>query len=844
MDIAKGHPALRNEILRRPRVDRLLEQCLDFPLTTVVAPPGYGKTISVASFLQDRNISCIWVGLSIFDNDPQAMWKKFATALEPVSPELSEKLCGISLPNTVESYQAMMADVGHLFKELGSMVVVFDDYNLITNEEVHTYLNRVINVNYTENYQWHYVIISNKRFDARRSPLRDAMLSVGEYKKITTSDLAFTAEETRQLFHSCGKDRGSYRIRKVLEKTDGWPFYLQMICANKKEEVIAEVTTELFDSQFFADFSIETQEMLLKLSLLPRFSLELLEELGVKDLPARIQALQENIFVELDHDNHIYRLQTPYRSFLQAKAVLVEQAEREHIQLIGGNWFFKQGYYRDAQDLYLTSKNWDGLMECLAYLINESFDAFATGTIRDALEQMLQEKALHDPRPEFYLGLAYLNNGQVLQAKESFEHVLSEYDPELDFRYEHIIGETHRALADVSIILNRCDGLEHIKAAADFLPRGSQMVSNAKAGVGENPVFFIPKDANTSISEVVEYMSEFSTYRNRIYNGFMYGFEYLFEAEAEFARGNIKRTETMAEQAISKAASMNQYDIALLGFALLIRCHMINGDYVKTKDTIERFETFYDESDPAMFSDLKDLVAASFYMKCANDQAIASWIKDADFAAYEEKPLWVGRNIVVSAMYALSKQDYARTISLLTLLDEVLYQKGFWRGRIISHIYRAIAYFGLDDKENALSEFWEVHQMAAPFDAYYPLAEMGALALPLIEYVQRSDAYPFDQTWVAQLKKRLEDYRLAAERFDEGLRKDRTQTKHSMTLSERELYALGLLSRGLTREEMADTMGISVNGVKKQLGSIYKKLGAHNRSEAVYIASMNNILTA
>ena len=51
-------------------------------------------------------------------------------------------------------------------------------------------------------------------------------------------------------------------------------------------------------------------------------------------------------------------------------------------------------------------------------------------------------------------------------------------------------------------------------------------------------------------------------------------------------------------------------------------------------------------------------------------------------------------------------------------------------------------------------------------------------------------------------------------------------------LSQRELEVLEIASRGDTNAEIAGELGVSVHAVKFHLGSIYRKLGVGNRTEA------------
>ena len=61
-------------------------------------------------------------------------------------------------------------------------------------------------------------------------------------------------------------------------------------------------------------------------------------------------------------------------------------------------------------------------------------------------------------------------------------------------------------------------------------------------------------------------------------------------------------------------------------------------------------------------------------------------------------------------------------------------------------------------------------------------------------------------------------------------------------LSSRQREILDMLVRGLSNRDMADLLGISVTVVKEHITSLYAKLGAANRTEAVAIALRKHLL--
>jgi LuxR family maltose regulon positive regulatory protein len=61
-------------------------------------------------------------------------------------------------------------------------------------------------------------------------------------------------------------------------------------------------------------------------------------------------------------------------------------------------------------------------------------------------------------------------------------------------------------------------------------------------------------------------------------------------------------------------------------------------------------------------------------------------------------------------------------------------------------------------------------------------------------------------------------------------------------LSQRERKVLRLLAAGLSNPEIADELVVSLNTVKTQVSSIYRKLNVTNRKEAIAAARSENLL--
>jgi DNA-binding CsgD family transcriptional regulator len=68
--------------------------------------------------------------------------------------------------------------------------------------------------------------------------------------------------------------------------------------------------------------------------------------------------------------------------------------------------------------------------------------------------------------------------------------------------------------------------------------------------------------------------------------------------------------------------------------------------------------------------------------------------------------------------------------------------------------------------------------------------------------------------------------------FERDLSSGATTAATTANLSRRELEVIAMTSRGLTNNEIAGNLDVTIHAVKFHLASIYRKLGVTNRTEA------------
>src|SRR5574338_1262593 len=80
-------PRRRPDIVRRPRLNAMLDAAVGTKGTLVAAPAGYGKTTLVVDWLETCDFAVAWLSLDAWDAALPAFARSFAAALEERSGE-------------------------------------------------------------------------------------------------------------------------------------------------------------------------------------------------------------------------------------------------------------------------------------------------------------------------------------------------------------------------------------------------------------------------------------------------------------------------------------------------------------------------------------------------------------------------------------------------------------------------------------------------------------------------------------------------------------------------------------------------------------------------------------
>lgn len=831
--------------LHRKRLDSLLEEAVRHTIVSVVAGPGYGKTYAVAGYVKRMSERLIWMRFRSPDNEILRFWGSFCTSMARELPALAAKTESVPFPETPARYDAYLRLFTRELSPGPPVVMVVDNYELATTPQITQFFEWLAQ---SDPANFCLVLISNEKI-----PLGSITTSSGHFR-ISMDDLKFTEEEASALFELHQIALSAEETRRITEETAGWPLALHLMCYRHSagpggvlnEKTHQQLAAELFENAYFSGYSEATQQLLVKLSFFPAFPLALVRKISPPgQIDTTIGELSKNVFLEYNYHQQVFTFQSMYREFLSHRQLLLDPDEVRHLHSNVGNWFLEHGHIYEAMDCFWHIEDYDRFLDAVFQLPRVRKSVAATSTILERLNQIPAAYRDANPFVDFSRAFMLLNNMRVRKAESLFLELLSRLEPlaAKDHEARLLAGDICIALADISILTNRDSGLDYMKKAARYLPDGGRIRGRDLLVVGNDEPFFLPDSQPGSLARMVDYFFEYAQYADTVTNGSGYGFEWLFSAQAAYLTENMARAKDHYVQALIKAQVTEQHDIICNAYWGMMRISLYYGDGANAQSWLRRLAAHLDEHGVDYLSELRDCVESWFYIQMRDFDKVAAWVA-SDGAIQTDLPLDLGRNVLTKAFYLFEKGDYAASAAFLTGLEGLCRQKGLWLERVLLYTMKALRLLFLGDRRGAVAEFQTAYDMVYANNITVPFLEFGKSMQRLIDAVRRQSDPAFDMEWLDSVYKKSGSYhkRLVSMRkeYHNGVYPaDNTST---IRLTAQERQVLAYLAQGLTRNEIAQLMNISLGSVKKRITNIYTKLGAVNRADAIHIATSNLLL--
>jgi LuxR family maltose regulon positive regulatory protein len=329
--------------------------------------------------------------------------------------------------------------------------------------------------------------------------------------------------------------------------------------------------------------------------------------------------------------------------------------------------------------------------------------------------------------------------------------------------------------------------------------------------------------------------------------GMEYGADTLARTELAFFRGDMAGAEKYALLTLQRAREWNQYEVENRALYYLLRIHLARGNHEAVPGIFRQLEAQLDHVHYVNRFTYHDVVTGWYYAQLGETGRVASWLKN-DFEGSDLNSMNLGLEVLVKAKCHLTEKRYPAALAALAAMEtrNNQYDAGdFILGRISMKALEAVCRYHLKEKRAAFAVLKEVWTLASPNAFFMPFTELGKDMRALSDGALKDGASGLPRDWLEAVRRNAANYARKLFATAEQSRPDQNRGEAGeISLSRRELLVLTDLSQGMTQEEIAGHSSLSVNTVKSVIRSIYNKLGALNRADAIRIATGAGLLGA
>jgi LuxR family maltose regulon positive regulatory protein len=420
-------PRVRQEHVSRRQLLGTLRDGPPRKLTLVAAPPGFGKSTLMAEWAASPGGAVVaWLSLDENDNDPARFFAYVAAAIRRVEPGIGDRaLAALRNPGSdlVEVVLPLfLNDLAGLGRDL---VLVIEDYHVITNPDVHRAVGFVIDRSPAA-----LRIVISTREDP---PLPLGRLRArGELLEFRASDLRFTdAEAGAFLTTGLGLELSAPDLGRLQARTEGWPaaVYLAALSLRDVADVSGAIDRFAGDDRYLVDYlttevlgrqTPELRSFLLRTSILKRLSGSLCDAVtGRDDSAERLVELERSnlLLVPLDSKRAWYRYHHLFGDLLVHELEATDAAAVPSLHRRASAWYREAGMIVDAAGHAIAASDVVAVAELVGSHYGLFVDQGQLATVIGWLEAIPETAAAEDWLLGFAATVVYAHAGRFDDAE-------------------------------------------------------------------------------------------------------------------------------------------------------------------------------------------------------------------------------------------------------------------------------------------------------------------------------------------------------------------------------------------------------------------------------------------
>jgi LuxR family maltose regulon positive regulatory protein len=841
--------------LERPRIDRLLEKQVQNPVVIVCAGAGYGKTHAVYSFVRRCKALTRWMQFSERDNASERFWENFITTIAAASSEAAVKLEKINFPETDRQFDRYLEVPLVEVPPLKRCIFVYDDFHLVNNPMVLRFMERSITSPFPNITS---IIIS------RTEPALNLvkLLSKGLLGRISEDDLRFSENEMVEYFRIQNILPSSQAVSSIYRDTEGWAFAIHLAGLSLKNtspgapyvpQAMRSNIFKLMESEIMSAISPELRKFLVKLSLVDHLTPDLLGEIAAGISPDKklVDEMEQIIsFIRFDVYQNAYRIHHLFLEFLSNKQHELSEEEKRNVYRQVAAWCARNNQKIDAITYYEKAGNYERLLDVVATMPVMLPNRTAR-MLLDIMERAPPEIYDRIPHAQVQRTGLYLVLEMFDKSREELLAVIAKLEAgSLSPTVCRTLVGCYNLLGFIG--MNTCaytrdyDYVHYFKKALHYyeLNKFEVVPPMSLIAVGS----YLCRPNSEEAGEMEKYIAAISAaipYTSVTFGGCALGMDDLCWGELAFFKGDLAGAEQFALRALQGARQGNQYEVETRALFYLLRIRAAQGNYPAIEELLKQMEVLLEEQRyPTRFTNY-DILTGWYYAHTGQTDKLAPWLKN-DFEESDLNSIVFGLEILVKAKYHFAEKRCPAALAVLASRETRGGRWNFVLGKIEMKALEVVSRYQLKDKEGAFTALKTAYALALPNAIVMPFTELGKDMRALSDAALKEKVPDLPQDWLEKTRLSAAGYAKKLFAVTESSRpaavRERPFDQGGLKLSRREMEVLANLSQGMTQEEIAGVSSLSVNTVKSVIRSVYAKLGAINKADAIRIAGSQGLL--
>jgi LuxR family maltose regulon positive regulatory protein len=883
-------PQPRADALQRARlIDRLETGAREGrTLTLISAPAGFGKTTLISVWLQQSQRRVAWLSLDQSDNDPLRFWRYVIAAVQTLETESgSMALAMLVAPQVPPLETIVTALINDLAALSNPLVLVIDDYHVITDLNIHTSLDFLLDHLPPQVH----VAITTREDPPLSLPRRRARRQATE---VRAAELRFTLSEATDLLNAIMRLRLTQADIVALEqRTEGWAVGLQMAALSLQGRSDQHDFIAAFagDDRYIADYLLEeviqrqppaVQDFLLKTSFLPRLSAALCDAvLDRRDSRSVLADLDRaNLFImPLDNRREWFRYHHLFSDLLhQRLSEAIEEARLIGLYQAASMWFEQHDLIDEAIELTLQAHDFDRA----AHLIEQHVERFfkhselqALAEYVGALPPRFIAQHIHLLAMRAWALLASGHGPDAQAALHTIEQVAGVTEADWQ-HWDNLSDKQRAALMEVTVMRMRFlmdqGDLPHVlELAQRILPQltdDQQMWLYNRSLALRPPVRFMVGVSHEMRGELREAEAEYQATVTegtdnphiialalghlgsmQVQQGQLRAAAATYQQAQQLAEdmgrhsspfigislvsyggllyewNNIEAAQHQIEEGIAQGKIWNSWEALLPGYLHLARVKYAQGDGVGALAALDEMVTLTRSLMPAA-PQLAESARAWLWLRLGRLENVERWGRHLTLDAQVAITSTTASEWLIWAHWLLIQKKTGEALTILRQLVSLTENSGHRTIYLTAQLLSAVAHNAQGKLQEAHQTLAQVLKQAEPEGYVRLFVDAG---LPVARLLYQAIEHDLSPAYAQRL--------LAAfPETDWSPQPDRPTPATAdliEPLSDRELEVLRLIDQGLSNSEIAAKLVLSTGTVKVHSHNIFSKLGVSNRTQAV-----------